>query len=1163
MRKLSFVIGIVFFLLFLLGGMLVGTLHSEWGQKKIFDSLTSAMRESGWTAEIERIRGSPFETIEITGLELKSPQGDELRIGSLKTQISLLRLLRREIALQQLHADKISWTRTEKDAKELGSDGDGIPFSLSLPNFQLTDISLPNSGSQATVRGSLRIARYNKRARIQIEALRKDVPGARLKVLFSVSRNRETILEADLSTASFLAALSPWIYLPADGSADLHLFAKGRFSDFWAAASGTSGSGSIQGSVRGTIAVVEAGSLEHLLHRRWSLFSALHWKNQELELSRISLKGEGAIQLKGSLLTAPRTQQLKSSNLQLTFESLKQTGAAPVYGPLFAHLQSDDKQAKLSVSSPKLTWEDLSLESIAARATAQNENGVWKGSFDAQAKLLDNALEAHANLTLGPDVVQIDAIDVRSPFVQAQGALRYQSNLIGEIKAHVGNLHEFNAFNPTWSLYGKADVALRWKEGPFFEIDAKGSDIFYKGWQIENTYLYFDSTGDMGTLYAELERATYQSLLIESLSLDADSLDGKTWLARVLADGDWRGPLSIGALGHVVFEKSRISVDLQDLAGNLFFKELALSSPVQMKFGPNLLQIHGFELSIGGATILAELDHEADATNASLLFDRLPLDFLSLNPLEISVEGLINLDAHFAQEKAKTSGTLHAQIVDIEIGTLSEQNSIEGKTDIDLKLANDQLAAVVKMDVRGEQILNFTANLPWELSLSPFVSRPFENKSAKASLVFQGNVEEVLDFFNIGPHRLEGSCSCDLKMHGTIDRPLLQGSCRLDNGFYENYYSGLELKDLQAEIFADGRQLHLRSLTAKDIREKGVLSMTGEANLSYRERFPFHFDGQFTRLAAADLAWMQMEAGGSVQISGNLDSARISGQAIVLKGDFSIPERIPPSLPNLQVKYIHAPKPVAVEEANLEKKSRYPIFFDYRVMAPEGISISGRGLVSKWTGDFAVGGTYTHLEAKGELNMIRGDFTFSGRTFELTEGSLTFTGRPQEMPILNIAAKMQLQNLLIIARLKGYLNAPLLSFHSIPPLPMGSILSHLLFGRDLSEINAIQAAQLVQSISTFSGVGPNVFDNTRRSLGVDRLRIIAKPVGDEGAETYSLQVGKYVTRGVLVSVSQGFEKGSTNLEVELDLTNGFVFEAAAEQIPQQQGKFSLKWSHNY
>jgi translocation and assembly module TamB len=338
--------------------------------------------------------------------------------------------------------------------------------------------------------------------------------------------------------------------------------------------------------------------------------------------------------------------------------------------------------------------------------------------------------------------------------------------------------------------------------------------------------------------------------------------------------------------------------------------------------------------------------------------------------------------------------------------------------------------------------------------------------------------------------------------------------------------------------------------------------LKGQIEALWKEKFPFHFDGEFSRLNVAELDWMRAEAGGTLHIFGDMDAAHINAQAAILESDLSIPERLPLQLPNLQVKYINAPKPVAVEAANTAHRQPYPIFLDLHIYAPSGVFVSGRGLNSEWKGNFQLGGTFTDIEAKGQLELMDGEFLFSGRGFKLTEGSITFTGKPHEMPWINLAGHMQLQDLDILARLKGPLTSPQLAFQSIPPLPMGSILANLLFGQDLSEINALQAVKIVNSLATFSPDNPNLLSGTRRSLGIDRLRIIATPTSDEGAQSIALQVGKYVTRGVLVSVSQGFEGGSANLSVEVDLTNGFVFQAESQQ-EQEQGKFTIKWNLNY
>ncbi|MBU6445966.1 MAG: hypothetical protein KGQ49_01035 [Verrucomicrobia bacterium] len=53
-----------------------------------------------------------------------------------------------------------------------------------------------------------------------------------------------------------------------------------------------------------------------------------------------------------------------------------------------------------------------------------------------------------------------------------------------------------------------------------------------------------------------------------------------------------------------------------------------------------------------------------------------------------------------------------------------------------------------------------------------------------------------------------------------------------------------------------------------------------------------------------------------------------------------------------------------------------------------------------------------------------------------------------------------------------------------------------------------------------------------------------------------------MSKGVLVSFSQGADESSTNISVEIELKNNFVFQIESDQR-QEQGRFTLKWNLNY
>jgi translocation and assembly module TamB len=382
--------------------------------------------------------------------------------------------------------------------------------------------------------------------------------------------------------------------------------------------------------------------------------------------------------------------------------------------------------------------------------------------------------------------------------------------------------------------------------------------------------------------------------------------------------------------------------------------------------------------------------------------------------------------------------------------------------------------------------------------------------------------------------------------------PRLTGFCHLHNATYINYYTGTELKEINGSIDAKGDVVYLSNFSAP------TLSAKGELQLKTADLFPFKLDVEINDFKFVDIDLVNAWAKGEIHISGNTSQALAKGDIEVTRSDLAIPDHIPHTLPELKVTYINATQPVATTQTPFKP---YPLFLDLNVTAPEGIIISGRGLDSEWKGNFHIGGQQTDIVTQGKLELLSGEFNFSSRSFKLTEGALNFSGKGHQLPTINLAGEMHASDVTIIARLKGPINSPQVTLQSNPSLPMGTIMSYLLFGQNLAEISGLQALQLANSLASLAGQGPDMLESTRRALGLDRLRVIAEPV-EEGGESISIQVGKYVAEGVLVSFTQGTEDSSTNINIQVDIGKNFIFQAESDQRIEQ-GKFTLKYSHNY
>lgn len=1169
-KKWIFAAGVVLLALFSIGGAIVMAAHSRWGREKMLSCLTDALKKSGWTASAQEIHGTIPNEITLYSISIESPRGDIIAIDEIQAKISIFRLFNKEIGFTEFHADGIEWTPglAKKDPSE-SSGGGRIDWALNFPHVSLTRVTIPNVSMKSDVSGQIKIGRKLRTAFAKLDIRFPELSDANAQVAFYLRPSGLAQLKLDVESSS-LNAVSP-IDLPFSGKGEIHFYAKGPYDSMVGSMFGRPVHSSLEGLIRGEVEVAglpSSPAIRNFVEGSWQFFSI--WErtpDQSVRLSRI-LANNDYLSAKGAL-SFDKRWQITGSTLGLRLQNPHRPfpmADAKIDG--FLQMDGPDG-GTLSFSSPRIEWDRWAAEKISGTLRLKKENPDWSADLNFEALALSQIWNVQCSL-LFPDapILKIDALSARSTAAHIEGSLElFPGQLFsGDLHGRIANLHQLDM-----PFYGSVDAELRLKIGDtegkksqLAEIDMKGSDLFYKDAQIEKAYLYADLSGSIvhpsGHAYAEIQRGRWKTLFMETASIQTTGAE-KEWPVELSAEGVWKDPFQVALEGFWSYDRPLFLLQLRNLSGSLFSHALALTGPASLKTGPDGLQLTSLSIELEDAQLQASIDRSGKKTEARLRLERFPIDFLSINPLNLSVNGIVDLDARIFEDAGGASGSINAQIADVEIADLLASAPLQAQGRIDARLEKNRLECDAQLQVRGSELFHLTFDLPMTVSLRPFKAAPELDASASARLRMNGNIDELLDFFDLGANRLEGGSECDLTLSGSLSHPLIEGFCRLTNGRYENYYSGLTLQNISAEISGEGDSLALRSLTAVDSQKKGRFSLNGTMRAIYRDRFPFRFEGAFSRMNVADIQWMRVEAGGNLEISGNLDSARVVAQAAVLESDLSIPDRIPHQMPNLQVKYVNAPKPVP-DENPANRPKTYPIFLDLHVAAPGGVFVSGRGLSSEWKGDFNLGGTYTDIEAKGRLDMIDGSFFFSGRSFQLTEGSLTFSGQPHEMPFLNLAGQMVLQDLTIMARLKGPLTSPELAFQSSPPLPMGSILAHLLFGQSFSEINALQAAQIVNSISTFSGGAASVFENTRRSLGLDRLRIVATPIGRDGGQSIALQVGKYVTRGVLVSVSQGPEGGSTNLGVEVDLTNGFIFQAESQQEPEQ-GKFTIKWNLNY
>lgn len=170
------------------------------------------------------------------------------------------------------------------------------------------------------------------------------------------------------------------------------------------------------------------------------------------------------------------------------------------------------------------------------------------------------------------------------------------------------------------------------------------------------------------------------------------------------------------------------------------------------------------------------------------------------------------------------------------------------------------------------------------------------------------------------------------------------------------------------------------------------------------------------------------------------------------------------------------------------------------------------------------------MATAGRFDLIRGRLDILGKRLVLSEASAQLQGDFD--PFIRAVATTTEGDATITITVEGPASAPEVRFSSAPELPEDEILARLLFGRDITQLSALQIANAVRVLSGQSGEG--VVGRLRQNFGLDDLDITTNEDGTAG-----LSVGRYINENVYTDVtvdSTGRSEINLNIQLSPSLT---------------------------
>ncbi|MER8863348.1 translocation/assembly module TamB domain-containing protein [Mesorhizobium sp. M0751] len=401
---------------------------------------------------------------------------------------------------------------------------------------------------------------------------------------------------------------------------------------------------------------------------------------------------------------------------------------------------------------------------------------------------------------------------------------------------------------------------------------------------------------------------------------------------------------------------------------------------------------------------------------------------------------------------------------------------------------------------------------------------------------------------------LSGTADVDLQVRGPATSPVISGTVRTSGARLLDARSGLAINDITADVAIGGGVARINRLTGTP-STRGSLSASGTVGIDPAKGFPADLsiklvDGRYTdgKVVTANL-------GGDLTVKGPLTSAPvISGTVNLAKTVITVPEKLPGSLAELNVKHKNAPAAVRAQDKALRPAAASNgsggsgLNLDVTVNAPSQIFIQGRGVDAELGGSLRLTGPASSPQAIGTFTLRRGRLTILAKRLTFTEGTVGFSG--SLVPYLNLTAQSKTTSATVTIVVSGEANNPKFSFSSVPALPEDEVLAQLIFGRSMSNLSPLQIAQLAEAAGQLAGVGgsTSLLQNLRSAIGVDDLDVIT----DEQGGT-AVSAGKYLNDRTYVTIQKGDRPGSGKATVDLDVGRGVKLRGEATDAGEAKG----------
>lgn len=403
---------------------------------------------------------------------------------------------------------------------------------------------------------------------------------------------------------------------------------------------------------------------------------------------------------------------------------------------------------------------------------------------------------------------------------------------------------------------------------------------------------------------------------------------------------------------------------------------------------------------------------------------------------------------------------------------------------------------------------------------------------------------------------LTGNADVNLTIGGTAAAPSVTGSITAGGARLVDVRRNLAVENLTIRITMDGRQAVIETVSGK-LASGGQLSASGRVGIDPASGFPVDVAIKLGDITYVDGTLVTANVAGDMTLKGPLANLALGGKVRINKANITIPQKLPASLSEINIKHRNAPADVKRMTADVQRDqgasgASRGIGLDLTIEAPGQLFVRGRGINAEMGGSLKITGTSSSPIVSGGFELRRGRMEILTRRLDFTSAHIGFAGGL--VPTVNLVAGSTVGSTEITVTVAGLASNPTVTFASSPSLPQDEILAQLIFNRSMSNLSAVQIAQLASAASQLAGgSSTGLLDSLRSKLGVDDLDITTDAEGRA-----AVSAGKYLNERTYIELKQDPETNGAKAVINLDVGRGLKLRGEAGSAGAGAGIFYEK-----